>query len=162
MRTLFNATALGALAVGLLALSISAADTAKPSVKWETDLQEAHKLSVESGKPMLLVFGADWCHYCKKLEQSTLTNTELAKYINANFIPVHIDADDEPKVTEILEVTGLPCSVVLSPNADLLGRINGYKQPSAFYGELVQARRRHAAVQTASSKISTAPAAVAR
>jgi thioredoxin-related protein len=139
---------------------LKAAESRKPVVKWETDLHKAHEKAVETNKPMLLVFGAEWCHYCKKLEQTTLTNAELAKYINTNFIPVHIDADEQEKVAEILEVKGLPCSIVLSPDADLLGRITGFKQPSAFYEELAKARKLHTpAVQTASKTRHEEPAA---
>jgi uncharacterized protein YyaL (SSP411 family) len=118
-----------------------AADSAK--VRWLTDLNEAHRLSQKTHKPMLLVFGAEWCQYCKKLEATTLKSDEVARYINANYIPVHIDSDKQPRVSEILEVSGLPCTVVLSPEADLLARVNGYKAPSAYYEELVKARRNY-------------------
>jgi thioredoxin-related protein len=132
---------------------LRAADSKKAALKWETDLNKAHELALETNKPMLLVFGAEWCHYCKKLEQTTLTNPELVRYIDANFIAVHIDADEQERVAEILEVKGLPCTIVLSPDADLLGRITGFKQPSAFYEELAKARKLHApAVQTASKR----------
>ena len=123
-------------------------------LKWQTNLNEAHRLSMESHKPMLLVFGAEWCHFCKKLERTTLTNEELARYIDANFIPVHIDADEQKRVAEILEVKSLPCTVVLSPEADLLTRFNGFKQASAFYDELVKAKQLHtSSVQMASRSV---------
>jgi len=115
----------------------------KPPVEWQTDLRVAHKIAVQQNKPMLVVFGADWCTYCKKLEKQTLYVPEMANYINSSFIPVHLDADKDKRVMEILKIEGLPCSVVLSPKADLLGKIKGYHKPGSYYQKLAEAKLVH-------------------
>jgi thioredoxin-related protein len=139
------------LSLGLIALLVCcwtafAADPPPGGIKWQTDLHAAHRLSQQTGKPMLFVFGADWCTWCKKLEKTTLTDRELVGYINANFIPIHIDADRDPRVVKILEAEGLPCAVVLSPNADLLGRINGFRDAAAYRTALATAKQGKAGV----------------
>ncbi len=120
-------------------------------VQWQTDLRAAHKLAVAQQKPMLIVFGADWCGYCKKLEQETLAHPELAGYVNKTFIPVHLDADKDAKVLEILGVKGLPCSVVLNPAAEEIARIEGFHLPSAFYQKLTAANQAFIKVQHSES-----------
>lgn len=140
--------------MGLLALVLcgTAALAAGPKngLQWQPDIYQAHKLAVESGKPMLLVFGADWCVFCKKLEQTTLAEPEMVKYINANFVPVHVDVDKEKKVASILDVKSLPCTIVLSPDADLLGRIEGYEKSPSLYRKLASAKQRQTAISPAS------------
>jgi thioredoxin-related protein len=130
-------------AVAIVACSwrVFAADPPSGGIKWQTDLRAAHRLSQQTNKPMLFVFGADWCTWCKKLEKTTLTDQELVTYINANFVPIHIDADRDPRVVKILEAEGLPCAVVLSPNADLLGRIEGFRDATAYRSALVTAKQ---------------------
>lgn len=141
------------------AITVIAAEPVKSAITWQPNLQEAHKLSVEQNKPMVLVFGAPWCHYCKKMDQTTLTDPSLARYVNENFIAVHVDVEDQPRVAKILEIESLPCTVILSPEADLLGRFEGFRQPAPFYSELTKARRAHApAVRTASQTESGARA----
>ena len=132
---------LGAVAVLICGLSVFAAGPPAGGIKWQTDLHAAHRLSRQTNKPMLFVFGADWCTWCKKLEKTTLTDRELVAYINANFVPVHIDADRDPRVVQILEAEGLPCAVVLSPNADLLGRIEGFRDATAYRSALATAKQ---------------------
>ncbi len=147
---------LGGLAVTLGLVAMTAATWGsgpeKSPVSWQADLQAAHKVSLQQNKPMLLVFGADWCTYCKKLESQTLGNPQLAKYINMNFVPVHIDVDAEPRVGEILEVKSLPCTIVLTPGADLLGRYEGFCQPGQMYQKLTAAQKLHQEVQQTSGR----------
>ena len=117
---------------------------AKPEVAWQNDLRKAHKISVREGRPLLLVFGADWCTFCKKLEHETLGHPELAAYVNASFVPVHLDYDKDERAREILEVEKLPCTVILSPDADLLDRFEGYRKPAGYYRKLAAAKELHA------------------
>ncbi|MBT5017765.1 MAG: thioredoxin family protein [Planctomicrobium sp.] len=127
---------------------------ARPSehqLNWQSNLQAAHRQAVSENKPMLLVFGADWCHFCKKLEKETLNSNEMAKYINSEFVPIHLDTDKDKKVAEILKVSSLPCSIVLSPNADLLGRIEGFHTTAPFHKQLAAAKQRLQIVQRTSS-----------
>jgi thioredoxin-related protein len=90
------------------------------------DLHAAQRASVATGRPKLIVVGGRKCHYCKKLDAEVFANPTVARYINASFIPVHLDHEKHARETQILEVRSLPTSVILSPEADLLGSIEGY------------------------------------
>ncbi|QDU36635.1 thiol:disulfide interchange protein precursor [Maioricimonas rarisocia] len=141
------------LLVGTAVSALSAAAPEGTGITWQTDLRKAHETAVRENKPMLIVFGADWCGYCKKLERETLANPQMVKYVNAEFVPVHLDADKDKEALDILEVRGLPCSVVLSPNADLLGRIEGYQKTAPYYSKLVSARRLHTGVAPTAANV---------
>ena len=136
-------------ALPFLSLILAAAATAGAAeppagpVHWQTDLKAAHEASVESDKPMVIVFGAEWCGYCRKLESETLSDRALAGSLNTRFIPVHLDFDEHRKVAEVLEVKSIPHVVVLSPEADLLGRVVGYRDRKSFTGSLAKARVMH-------------------
>lgn len=133
----------GVLGLLIGAVSVLAGGPENKAITWQTSLKAAHKLAREQNKPMLLVFGAEWCGYCKKLEKTTLENAQLAKYINTTFVSVHIDVDEEEKIAQILDVKSLPCTIVLSPGADLLGKFEGYMQPAPMYQKLDSANQLH-------------------
>ena len=157
VTTLVTSVSSNALAAPPFPFLNSAKKKAEPAkVQWQPSLQEAHKVATAQNKPMLLVFGAEWCHFCKKLEKETLDSPQMAAYVNESFVAVHLDADKDKKAVEILKISGLPCSVVLSPGAEMLGRIEGYHQAPAFHQQLMAAKQKHQLIQrTAVSGSST-------
>ena len=149
------------LLIGLAGFQLIAApfslhrkQTRKPvkGLQWHSDLNSAHEDSLKTNKPMLLVFHADWCGYCTKLEATTLAEPGMVKYVNTKFVPVHLDLDKEPKIARILEVKSIPCSVVLSPDADLLGKLVGFADSRQYRRTLENTERLHKLLQAHHSR----------
>lgn len=125
---------------------------AAESVQWHPNLKAAHQAAVRENKPLLLVWGAEWCGFCKKLEGETLAHPALARYINDTFVAVHLDYDKDEKVRDILEVERLPCTIVLTPRAEQLERFEGFHQPADVYQKLSSARQLYLELTQASSE----------
>ncbi len=120
---------LGAVAVATFTCAgpvVSLFESQSQEIQWQTDLNEAHQNSVLENKPMLIVFDADWCQYCEKMNDKTFSDSSVVNYINNKFIPVRLELADNARVAEILEIERIPCTIALSPRADLLGRVVGY------------------------------------
>ena len=124
-----------------LAMASSRLGPAK-DIAWFHDLYEARRRSLETGRPMLIVFGAPWCHYCREMERTTLADPKIVSYVSSSYIPVRLDADRDKRIADILKVKPIPCTIVLSPNAEPLTKIVGYRDVPKYYGELEKARRR--------------------
>jgi thiol:disulfide interchange protein len=129
---------------GAIALVRADEPTTARGINWQPDLHTAHGVAVKEQKPILLVFGAEWCGFCKKLEQTTLADRDLVRYINDTFVTVHLDADKDTRACEILDVSSLPCTVVLSADADLLEKFVGYCEKGDYYRKLAAAKQLHA------------------
>jgi len=145
---------------GLIGLSFTAGATAADkeapnNVKWQPNLQAAHKEAVKSGKPILLVFGADWCFFCHKLERETLNNRDMSQFINKEFVAVKLDLEKDKRVAKILGVSSLPATVIVNSDADLLANIVGYQKPAKYSQNLKAALRVHQELQTVSGEKST-------
>ncbi len=119
-------------------------------VKWHDNLQAAHRQAVAENKPLLIVFGAEWCGFCTKLEKQTLKSQNVNRYISESFVPVHLDLDKEARIGQILEVKSLPCTIILSPKADLLGRVEGFHGPVPYQQKLVDAFQLYQSIQPVS------------
>ena len=138
----------------------SGSKPASKGIQWHHDLKEAHKQAASAQKPLFIVFGAKWCTYCHKMERETLSETEMVKYIETHFIPVHLDYNKDREVADVLEVTNLPCTIVLNSEADLLGNVVGYVDSKELKLTLEQALKTEKQIQ-ASAKQKTSSASKA-
>ncbi len=129
---------------------------------WQPDLSSALALSARSGKPVLVVFGAEWCHYCHKQDDETLSDGGVKKTLAEGFVTVRLDFDKNRAAAEILGVEALPQVVFLAPNADLLGRAAGFHTPAQFGTLLSTATSNHSEAKAArAARIAAAPAKTA-
>lgn len=103
-------------------------------IEWQHDLKSAHRVSQSTGRPMLIVVCGPGCAPCRRLTSETLGDPAVAAFINAEFVPVHLDykRPEDQRAAEILEVKALPTCVILNADADLLGAIEGFVRPPEF------------------------------
>lgn len=114
---------------------------APAGLQWQTDVQRALWEARQQRKPLLVVFGAPWCRFCKKLEQETLAHPPLADYLNRQYVPLHVDVDQQPELAKQLGVKSLPATVLLGPDVRYWGTVGGYAEPDAYYQKLVAVHR---------------------
>ncbi|MCH9653903.1 MAG: thioredoxin family protein [Planctomycetes bacterium] len=120
---------------------------ADTGIKWHTDLDSAHQSALKSNKPVFIVFDASWCTFCRKLEKETLSDPRMVRYLNQAFEPVHLDFDKDRKIADVLKVKSIPCTVVLSSEADLLARQIGYSKVPSYHSMLEKARKLQAVIR---------------
>ena len=132
----------------LLLAAVSFAEPPDNGIHWETDLLKAREKALKTDRPLLIVFGAEWCTFCKKMELTTLAEKEMVRTINSGFIPVHLDFDKTKPVAKALNVKGIPSSIVLSTDADILSRKDGFAKSKEYYGVLSKGLSAHRILQT--------------
>lgn len=126
--------------------------TPKPKIFWRTDLSKAHEESLKTKKPMLVVFDAEWCTFCQKMDQTTFSDGGIVTYVNNTFVPVQLSLEDHYRTAEILEVDRVPATVALTPNADLIGRVVGYVNADTYRESLSKIRLLNERVQEKSAR----------
>lgn len=143
---------LGSMAGNLFAELPLLGGGSSPKVKWQKSLKTAQKMAQQQDKPIMIVFGASWCTFCHKLERETLSERRTAAMIEREFIPVHLDFNKEKRVADILEVERLPCTVILTPEADLLLKFEGFAEPKEFQSSMAAALEKRAEVKQVGSE----------
>lgn len=125
-----------AVAAGPLLPTRGTAQVEVVRIKWQTSLQKAAELAQKSGKPILVQFTAEWCTFCHKMLDETLSNQKIAKQINECFIPVVLDADANEQIVAALGVEAFPTTVVISSDLKSANRMVGFFQPAQFESQL--------------------------
>jgi thiol:disulfide interchange protein len=83
----------------------------------EADLAKAIAVAAKDGKPILLLVGANWCAWCRRLESLLQRDPTIVESLTAfHFVHVDIGDDTHPKnadLSERFEVDGVPAFVLL-------------------------------------------------
>ena len=85
---------------------------------------------LESEKPVLVEFSASWCGPCKAMEPIL---EELEQVYSDRVKFCKIDAEQNPKLAQALEIRGLP-ALALVKQGDVLGISCGYVNKERLLG----------------------------
>jgi uncharacterized protein YyaL (SSP411 family) len=90
-----------------------------------------------SGKPLFLNLAAVWCHWCHVFDETTLSDPEVIASLNERFIPMRVDADQNPEVERRYLLGGWPSNAFLADDGEVLG--GGTYYPPAQWKALAAA-----------------------
>jgi len=106
---------------------------------------EGIALAQKEKKHVVIDFYADWCGWCKVMDQKTFSVPVVNQYLFENFIPIRINTEDNlekltfqgktytpRELTGAFQITGLPSIAFISPEMEVLGIIPGYIEKDRF------------------------------
>ncbi len=117
------------------------AEELKSLIQWREYGQDAFNEAIQENKPLFLLLTAPtWCYWCQVYEsEDYLFNPEVYPYLNQNFIPVYVDADQRQDLTRKYLEGGWPSTTVLAPNGERLYGFSGVRPPQNMLANLKQA-----------------------
>lgn len=70
---------------------------AQAPVKWYSFEEAIELQKVEQRKIVIDVY-TEWCGWCKRMDKSTFQKTHIANYLNENYYPVKLDAEQKEDI----------------------------------------------------------------
>jgi protein disulfide-isomerase len=101
-------------------------------VAWHTEVATAWSETCQKGRPLLLFVTCENCRFCDKMKQGTYARADVAEMINRSFVPLVVDGRDRAPLVQELKVKYYPCTFIISPQAVILARFEGYVSPEQF------------------------------
>lgn len=88
---------------------------------WREDALQKAKIE---DKPIFLSIGYSACHWCHVMAHESFENTEIARFMNDNFVNIKVDREERPDIDDIYQKVcqlangtgGWPLSVFLTPD----------------------------------------------
>ena len=112
-----------------------------PWLEWGAD---AFARAADEQKPVLLAIGAAWCHWTAEMHRVSFCDPGVVRLVAARFIPVRVDADRRPDVSERYTLGAWPTTAFLTPAGQLLGG-STYLEPGPLMVVLEQVATGYAA-----------------
>lgn len=128
-----------ALALMIVASRVSAAEPNAPF--WHTDVATAWRTAQTERRPLLVFVTRDNCLFCVKMKRGTLVDPRVAAAIQAGYVPLLVDATQPSPLTKELAVSAFPTTFVISTEAIVLDRIDGYMAPETLSTRLAMRDR---------------------
>ena len=91
------------------------------SVGWLPFGAVAFARARDERKPVLLSIVASWCQWCRDMDGTTYADPAIATLINECFVPVRVDADERPDISDRYTLGGWPTTAFLTPGGAMLG-----------------------------------------
>ncbi len=101
---------------------VSGTPIPESKIPWRHDYVEALAEAKQSGKPVLLVFGATWCPPCKRMKRQVWPDDQVTQSVESSYIPMYIDIDDpeQSQVVARYQVRSIPTVIVADSTGSVI------------------------------------------
>lgn len=96
------------------------------NIQWNTDLNAAFGLAQKSNKLVFVDFNADWCGYCKQLDEDTFVDQNVKQKFAQSYVLVKINVDQNPELASKYQVYSLPTLIIMDSNGNVIKRQEGF------------------------------------
>ena len=73
-----------------------------------------------------------WCRWCHVMNRETWTNEEVRGVLKDKFIPVYVDQDSRPDISQRYERWGWPATIIFAPDGTEIVKLRGFYSPQFF------------------------------
>lgn len=105
---------------------------------WLTSLDEAIQQAQAKDQLILVDLYADWCGWCKRLEQEVYSTSEFQEFAE-NLVLLQVDTEDGGEGTRLQErydVMSLPTTLILDKNLVKVGEVAGFAPAVSYVRKL--------------------------
>lgn len=122
--------------------AVSAVVQQKPAedinIQWVNSFDEGLRIAKTRNCPLMVDFFADWCGWCKRLDETTWTNKDVI-LLAQRFVCVKIDCDTDRQTPARYGARSLPTILFINPEGKVIHQVIGYRNPEDMIVEMNKA-----------------------
>jgi uncharacterized protein YyaL (SSP411 family) len=92
-----------------------------PDIVWLPWSAESFARAQAERKPILLSIVAGWSRACREMDETSYADPAVVAIVDARFVPIRVDADRRPDISERYSLGGWPTTAFLSSDGALVG-----------------------------------------
>ncbi|PRQ10032.1 DUF255 domain-containing protein [Enhygromyxa salina] len=106
--------------------------TQTAQTQWAAWSPASFERAAQQDKLILINVVATWCHWCHVMDEVTYGDPEVAALLAEHFVVIRVDSDARPDISERYRAWGWPATALLSPRAEPVLNLRGYRDPQVF------------------------------
>src|SRR6187402_427218 len=79
-----------------------------------------------------------WCPWCLTMNKETWADPAVRAELKDHFIPVYVDQDSRPDISQRYERWGWPATIIFGPDGTEIVKLRGFYSPQFFMPVLVE------------------------
>lgn len=111
-------------------------DSTVTGLNMTTDIDAAFNASQSESKPVVIIFDQESCVYCDMLKEQVLSNADVQKELNGNYVVLMVDVNKNPDFAAKYDVVGTPIIKFVDSTGKLIDGIDGFVGSDEFIKEL--------------------------
>lgn len=120
----------------VLALTLSSAARAAPIENgdgfWSEWNDATFARAAREKKFVIVSLQSWWCRWCHVMNRETWANAEVRGLLKDKFIPVYLDQDSRPDISQRYERWGWPATIIFAPDGTEIVKLRGFYSPQFF------------------------------
>jgi len=88
---------------------------------------------------LLISVQAGWCHWCHVMNRETFADPRVLAVLAERYVVIRVEADARPDLAERYAEYGWPATALLTPDAEPILALRGYRPPDVFVRILTRA-----------------------
>ena len=121
--------------LGALLLCLAAAQAAPIDNKdgfWSEWSDATFERAAAEKKFVIVSLQSWWCPWCHAMNRDTWANPEVRAVLKDHFIPVAVDQDSRPDISQRYERWGWPATIIFGPDGAEIAKLRGFYSPKFF------------------------------
>ncbi len=128
----------------LVSLLVAPATAQQDSIHWHQDLESAKVVAKETKRLLLIHFWTPSCGPCMALERNVFNQPGVAAAIEAQFVPVKLNADENSATAQWYGISRVPTDVVATADGQIIAKSVSPPTPAAYVAELTSTANKYA------------------
>jgi protein disulfide-isomerase len=113
-------------------------------VHWQQDIEAAKATARQTNRLVLVHVWSDGCVPCRALEQNVFNQPGFAAALEAQYVPVKLNANEYPAIAQGFGITRVPTDVIITPEGQVLSKGISPATTSAYLANTSQIANQYA------------------
>ena len=114
----------------MLLIGVFFAPSLHAEIPWQRSPEATFNVARQSGKPILVFVGAEWCHYCEQMKNDTWADPRIREVVTRDYVPLQLDGDRDKRIVKKLDLKGFPATLLYNSEGYFVAKKDGFMLPA--------------------------------